>query len=92
MASLDPKYRIFPIDALIHQRFDSLSKVRSLKVPVLYIHGTADDFIPPAMSQKLYEETPSRKQIVLIPNGGHNNNASTNEPLYLNSIRSFFKV
>lgn len=92
MASLDPKYRIFPIDALIHQRFDSLSKVRSLKVPVLYIHGTADDLIPPAMSQRLYEATPTRKQIVLIPNGGHNNNASTNEPLYLNSIRSFFNL
>ncbi|MBD2179013.1 alpha/beta fold hydrolase [Pseudanabaena sp. FACHB-1998] len=92
MASLDPKYRVFPIDALIHQRFDSLSKVRSIKVPVLYIHGTADELIPPTMGQRLYEATPTRKQIVLIPNGGHNNNASTNEPLYLNSIRSFFKL
>jgi pimeloyl-ACP methyl ester carboxylesterase len=90
MASLDPKYRIFPIDLLIHQRFDSIAKVRSLVVPVLYVHGTADDFIPSVMSQRLYEATPTKKQIVLIPNGGHNNNASTNEPLYLNSIRSFF--
>jgi hypothetical protein len=92
MASLDPKYRIFPIDLLIHQRFDSIAKVRSLAIPVLYIHGTNDDFIPPAMSQRLYEATSSKKQIVLIPNGGHNNNASTNEPLYLNSIRSFFNL
>lgn len=92
MAQLDPKYRIFPIDLLIHQRFDSIAKVRSLSVPVLYIHGTADDLIPAVMSQSLYEATPTRKQIVLIPNGGHNNNASTNEPLYLNSIRSFFKL
>ena len=90
MASLDPKYRIFPIDLLIHQRFDSIAKVRSLVVPVLYIHGTADDFVPAAMSQRLYAATSNKKQIVLIPNGGHNNNASTNEPLYLNSIRSFF--
>jgi fermentation-respiration switch protein FrsA (DUF1100 family) len=92
MAQLDPKYRVFPIDLLIHQRFDSIAKVRSLSVPVLYIHGTADDLIPAVMSQSLYEATPTRKQIVLIPNGGHNNNASTNEPLYLNSIRSFFKL
>jgi pimeloyl-ACP methyl ester carboxylesterase len=35
MAQLDPKYRIFPIDLLIHQRFDSIAKVRSLSVPVL---------------------------------------------------------
>jgi len=59
---------------------------------VIYIHGTADEVIPTAMAQQMYEATPTRKQIVLIPNGGHNNNASTNEPLYLNSIRSFFKL
>ena len=92
MAQLDSKYRIFPIDLLIHQRFDSIAKVRSLAIPVLYIHGTEDELIPAAMAQRLYEATPTRKQIVLIPNGGHNNNASTNEPLYLNSIRSFFKL
>ncbi|HBC40949.1 MAG TPA: phospholipase [Pseudanabaena sp.] len=92
MAQLDLKYRIFPIDLLIHQRFDSISKVRSLAVPVLYIHGTADELVPPIMSQRLYEATPTRKQIVFIPNGGHNNNAATNEPLYLNSISSFFNL
>ncbi len=53
MAQLDPKYRIFPIDLLIHQRFDSIAKVRSLAVPVLYIHGTADDLIPSVMSQRV---------------------------------------
>lgn len=92
MAKLEPKYRIFPIDLLIHQRFDSIDKVRSLKTPVLYIHGTADELIPASMSQSLYDATLTRKQIVLIPNAGHNNNASTNEPLYLGSIRSFFKL
>ncbi len=92
MAQLDPKYRVFPIDLLIHQRFDSIAKLRSLAIPVIYIHGTADEVIPTTMAQQMYEATPTRKQIVLIPNGGHNNNASTNEPLYLNSIRSFFKL
>jgi pimeloyl-ACP methyl ester carboxylesterase len=92
MAQLDPKYRVFPIDLLIHQRFDSIAKVRSLAMSVLYIHGTADELIPSAMSQRLYDSTPTKKQIVLIPTAGHNNTASTNEPLYLNSIRSFFKL
>ena len=68
MAQLDPKYKVFPIDLLIHQRFDSIAKVRSLSVPVLYIHGTADDLTPATMSQRLYDSTPSKKQIVLIPN------------------------
>lgn len=92
MASIDPKYRIFPIDLLIHQRFDSLSKVSNLTMPVLYIHGSADKLIPAEMSQRLYAATPSRKKLVIVPNGGHNNNATTNESLYASSIRSFFKL
>jgi pimeloyl-ACP methyl ester carboxylesterase len=91
MAFLDPKFRVFPINLVIHQRFDSIAKVRSLTMPVLYIHGTADELIPMSMSQRLHEATPTKKQLVLIPNGGHSNNASTNEPLYLNSIRGFFQ-
>ena len=90
MASLDPKFRIFPIDLLIHQRFDSIGKVRSLTMPVLYIHGTADEVIPSVMSQRLYDATISKKKLVFIPNGGHNTNAETNETLYRDSILSFF--
>jgi len=92
MALIDPKYRIFPIDLLIHQRFDSLSKVGNLTMPVLYIHGSADQIIPTEMSQRLYAATPSRKKLVIVPNGGHNNNATTNESLYASSIRSFFNL
>ncbi|MBD2188685.1 alpha/beta hydrolase [Pseudanabaena mucicola] len=92
MALTDPKYRIFPIDLLIHQRFDSLSKVGNLIMPVLYIHGSADKLIPAEMSQRLYAATPSRKKLVIVPNGGHNNNATTNESLYASSIRSFFNL
>ncbi len=92
LATREPKYRIFPIDLLINQRFDSIAKVNSLKTPVLYIHGTADEIIPASMGQKLYEATPSRKQIMLVPNAGHNNTASTNEANYANAVRSFFEL
>ncbi|MDX2257212.1 MAG: alpha/beta hydrolase [Pseudanabaenaceae cyanobacterium bins.39] len=90
MASLDPKYRIFPINLLIHQNFDSISKVSSIKSPILYIHGTADEVIPASMSQALYNATTAPKQLLLVPNAGHNNTASTNETLYANAIRQFF--
>ena len=92
LASREPKYRVFPIDLLIHQRIDSIAKVNSLKTPVLYIHGTADEIIPVAMGQRLYEATPSRKQLMLVPNAGHNNTAATNEANYANAISSFFDI
>ena len=92
LATMDPKYRVFPIDLLIHQRFDSIAKVQSLKTPVLYIHGTADEIIPPSMSESLYAATPSRKQLMLVANAGHNNTASTNEANYANAIKNFFDL
>ena len=39
-------YWMFPTDWLLNQRFDALAKVPMLKVPVLFIHGTADTEVP----------------------------------------------
>jgi hypothetical protein len=90
MASLEPKYRIFPINLLIHQNFNSIAKVSSIHSPILYIHGAADEVVPPTMSQALYNATTAPKQLLLVPNAGHNNTASTNEALYASAIHDFF--
>ena len=37
-------YRVFPLDLILTQRFDSLSKVDRLRVPVLYLHGSDDQW------------------------------------------------
>lgn len=89
MVSLDPKFAIFPIDLLLHQKFDSIHKVATLKMPVLYIHGTSDEVVPFHMSQKLYEATLGNKQLVFIPNGKHNTNAEVGGAMYLQTIQNF---
>jgi hypothetical protein len=89
MARQIPKYRIFPLDLLVHQRFDSISKVDRLQIPVLYIHGTADTYVPPEMSRKLFNRTASDKQIKLIDGGGHNNSAAVGGDEYLQAVRKF---
>lgn len=84
------RYWMFPVDLLLHQRFDSLTKARSLDLPVLIIHGTADRKIPFVMAEKLLAATPSlNKRLVLIPDGGHSNNAKVGRPLYVQSVQSF---
>jgi pimeloyl-ACP methyl ester carboxylesterase len=89
MAMLSETYRLFPLGLFLHQRFESISKVGSLKLPVLYIHGTKDDYVPMGMSQNLYAGTFSPKKLTLIPGGGHSNNASIGGRLYLDSIEAF---
>ncbi|MEG4070502.1 alpha/beta fold hydrolase [Microcoleus sp. Pol11C2] len=66
-------YRMFPISWILNQRFDSLSKVASLKIPILIVHGTSDRSNPASMSQKLYDAAPHPKQLLLIPGFGHDN-------------------
>jgi uncharacterized protein len=65
--------RLFPVRLLLTQKFDSLNKVKLLRIPVLFAHGTADPLIPAAMSEKLYAASGEPKQILLVPNAKHNN-------------------
>ena len=45
MAEFLPWLRIFPLDWLVTQYFDSISKIKSLQTPLLILHGSADDII-----------------------------------------------
>ncbi len=41
------------------------------KLPVLLIHGLADDFVPPEMSRENYEACRSEKELVLVEGATH---------------------
>jgi uncharacterized protein len=80
---------IFPVDALLNQRFESLRKVSQLQMPVLYLHGTADRLIPFEMSQRLFAETRSSKQIKLFPGAGHNDLPKVGGAVYTQTVKDF---
>jgi len=80
---------LFPIDWLLTQRFDSLSKVDRLQMPVLFIHGTADNVVPVEMSKKLFDAAPEPKQLYIVPDGGHNNVAQIGGAEYLQIVSQF---
>jgi uncharacterized protein len=79
----------FPTNLLLTQRFDSFSKVPNLKMPVLFIHGQVDRTIPYEMSEKNYAVAPQPKQLLLIPNGDHDNDAIMGGKLYLDGFKNF---
>ncbi|HSM83114.1 MAG TPA: alpha/beta hydrolase [Nodosilinea sp.] len=72
MATLSQYNRWFPVRRLLTQRFDSLTKVRHLEVPTLYLHGLADASVPAAMSQTLYKFTSGPRDLWLVPEADHN--------------------
>lgn len=79
----------FPTDLLLTQRFDSILKVPGLKMPVLFIHGQVDRTIPYQMSETNFSVAPQPKQLLLIPNGDHDNDAIMGGALYLDGFKSF---
>ena len=78
-----------PLRLIITERFDSLSKIGSIRVPKLILQGDSDTMVPPAMARRLYDAAPEPKQIALIPGGGHENSAVVNPTVYFAALNAF---
>ena len=93
MADMVDRYgfmRIFPVRLLLTQRFNSIAKVQLLRMPVLFVHGTADPFIPATMSKTLCAVSSEPKKLLLVPNAKHNNgDAFFNNDEYRETIMDF---
>ncbi len=51
--------------------FDTLGVVRRLQVPLLVLHGTADEVIPCRMAHEIFGACPTEKRIHTIDGGLH---------------------
>jgi uncharacterized protein len=92
MAEYKKIYNFLPLDLVVTQKFDSLGKISSLKMPLLIIHGKDDYTVPSFMGETLYNNAKEPKQIWLIPEGGHNNLGDITGEKYLQTIRDFVKL
>jgi uncharacterized protein len=93
MANLYPLYRLFPLDLIITQKFDSIAKVSQVRSPILFIHGGEDSIVPARMSQALFKATKvSKKMLFIIPDADHHNVASVGGDRYLQAIKDFKRL
>lgn len=64
--------------------------LKNAKVPVIFFHGEADDFVPCSMSRENYEACASRKRLVTVPGAGHGLSYPVAPEAYLQALRDFF--
>lgn len=88
-------YPFVKLGAKLYGHFDleetsPTEMLQHCKVPVIFFHGEADDFVPCQMSRLNYEACSSRKQLVTIPGAGHGLSYPVAPELYLRSLREFF--
>ena len=89
MAALENRYALVPIGPFLNQRFDSIDKVPALRLPVLYLHGTADEIVPYAMGERLYKASGGIKRFVAIESAHHEDNAVVGGARFRAAIESF---
>lgn len=65
-------YPFLPVRWLIKDRYDSVSKGKQIKAPIMLLHGTDDRIIPVDLSRRLFLALPEPKEAHYIKNRGHN--------------------
>ena len=65
--------------------------MENCKVPIIFFHGDADDYVPCDMSRKNYDAcTHQKKRLVIISGAGHGLCFPVDKQKYLDELRSFF--
>lgn len=94
---LPPKlsYPFVKLGARIFGHFDPdetspIEAVKKCKLPVIFFHGEADDFVPCRMSRENFNACTSRKQLVTIPGAGHGLSYAIDPDRYVEALYDFF--
>lgn len=74
----------------IFQEGKTTELVAQSSTPTLFIHGTADDFVPYPMVYDLYEAHPTdEKDILIVEGAGHTDSRYLEPELYWNTVFDF---
>ena len=65
--------------------------VSTARVPILFIHGEADDFVPCKLGLKNYEACTGEKQLELFPDAKHVQGFASDKPRYTDMILNYFE-
>ena len=77
-----------PVQLLMSNRFDNISKISKIDKPVFFSHGDADTLIPIQFARRLYEAVSGPKMMQIDPGRGHDLNLT---PGFHSALRDFLK-
>jgi alpha-beta hydrolase superfamily lysophospholipase len=75
-----------PVRWLLSQKFDSIDKIAEIHMPLLVVHGLADDFVPSRFSEQLFNAAQQPKRLLLVPGATHNNSMALGGQKYRKAI------
>ena len=83
-------YPFLPVGFLLYGRFDTLAKIRNVRIPKLIVHGADDEVVSCDQAELLYKLAPSPKQFISY-DGNHDDDVFVTSNEYKNDIEKFFR-
>lgn len=68
---------------------NTLNEVAKTKIPILFIHGDKDDFVPVWMTEKNFEACGSEKEIVIVKNADHAESYFASTDIYEQAVKRY---
>ena len=72
------------------EEYSPIEAMQTCRVPVIFYHGDADDFVPCEMTQENYEACSAPKRLVITPGAGHGLCYLIDPQTYLKELADFF--
>ena len=90
-------YPLIRLGAIIFGGFDPNKSepqdaVKHATIPIIFVHGDIDSFVPLYMSEKMYEICPTEKAIYVSPGAEHGLAFPKNQEGYYKAVGDFEKV
>ncbi len=67
----------------------AVKQLQKNKTPILFIHGTADNFVPYFMLDKVYNATSAPKEKLIVEGAGHCESSIVNAEVYWQTVLNF---
>jgi len=92
-----PVWPLVPLASLLSQLlagygfkdYSTLDAMETIQVPVLFIHGGIDNFVPTEMTRRNYAACRSEKQLIIVPDADHGASFLLDEELYRREVTAF---
>ncbi|PLS33785.1 alpha/beta hydrolase [Carnobacterium maltaromaticum] len=92
-----PSFPLVPITSVVtkiragysFEEASAVEQVKKNKVPMLFIHGDQDSFVPTEMVYKVYEANASEKELYIAPNSEHAKAYEKNKVEYSQKVQDF---
>ena len=73
------------------EEFSPVEQLKKSKIPTIFFHGDADDFVPCYMSEQNFEACAAKKKLVIIKGAGHGLAYPVDKEHYLKEAKEFFE-